>query len=531
MKSYFKNVVISLLIFLFFVLAYISTWAQSEERSITWTAIPDAPAPFGKAAGGVIGDYFYVFGGQPHIRLALAFSFADSVWMQSTPSNYSLMEAAYCVADGAFYRFSGIGGKDNAEKFVPDGTGTGVWSTIALPPTELGRPGSCCCWDGGDFIYANNCDKSNNPDGYFGKYNITDDTWEMLSAPPHPRRYAGMASVNDLIYLVGGIGSNQRDPHVCQVYNPVDGSWSLIAPHPDSLNYTGSIVISDGTHIWTVGHGGGYGNFPASAHVHYYDPANDTWNGETYLPVVRGLSLVSYHPATSSIIQAGGNVGNGNRFVSDGRIGELTPSEPGFLNGYVIDNWYFNPVFEVEVSVYDHNNTLVAADTTDEYGFYAFILNPGIYSTLYTKFSYLDSTISDIVISPNDTAQVNVILTFQHQCYYYVGDVNGSWSYNGLDVTYSLSYFKGGSYPIDCLCECTPGDWWYVCCDVNGDCRCDGLDITYGIAYHKGGPPPTPCPDCPPISPVSIEKPKKSSTASSSDRGSGSRSPRIYVPK
>jgi hypothetical protein len=340
-----------------------------------------------------------------------------------------------------------------------------------------------------------------------------------------------MASVNDLIYLIGGIGSNQRDPRICQVYNPVDGSWGLIALHPDPLNYTNSTVISDGNNIWTVGHGGGYGNFPASAHVHYYDPATDTWNGETDLPVVRGLSTVGYHPATSSIIQAGGNIGNGNRFVSDGRIGELTPSEPGFLNGYVIDNWYFNPVFEVEVSVFDHNNTLVGADTTDEYGFYLFTLDPGIYSTLYTKFSYLDSTIAGIVISPNDTAQVNVILTFQHQCDYVVGDVNASWSYNGLDVTYNLSYFKGGPFPIDCLCECTPGDWWYVCCDVNGDCRCDGLDITYGIAYYKGGSPPIPCPDCPPISPVSIEKPKKDPTASNSDRDSDNRSPRIYVPK
>ncbi|UCC78917.1 MAG: carboxypeptidase regulatory-like domain-containing protein [Candidatus Zixiibacteriota bacterium] len=531
MRPYYKNPVIPLLIFLLFALTYTSTQAQSEERSITWTSIPDAPVPFGKAAGGVIDDYLYVFGGQPHTRLALAYSFTDGVWMQSTPSDNALMEAAYCVADGAIYRFSGIRGNNVAEKFVPDSSG-GAWTTFALPPFEFRRPGSSCCWDTGNFIYANNSDKSNNPDGYFARYNITDNTWEMLSPPPHPRRYAGMASVNDLIYLIGGIGSNQRDPRICQVYDPADGSWGLIAPHPDPLNYTNSTVISDGANIWTVGHGGGYGIFPASAHVHYYDPANDTWNQETDLPVVRGLSLVGFHPTASTIIQAGGNVGNGNRFVSDGRITGVAPA--GVLIGNVVDNWYSNPVFEVEVSVFDQNNNLMGVDTTDEYGFYAFALNPGTYSALYTRFSYLDSTITDIVINSNDTTEVNVILTFQHQCDYVVGDVNGSWSYNGLDITYAACFFKGAPAPINCLCECTPGDWWYVCCDVNGDCECNGLDIVYAVWYFKGGPPPTPCPDCPPINPVSIdskEKPKKKSTASSSDRDSGSRSPRKYAPK
>ncbi|UCE67081.1 MAG: hypothetical protein JSU85_03455, partial [Candidatus Zixiibacteriota bacterium] len=294
MRLYLKKSVIPILILLFFALTYASTRAQSEERSITWTAIPDAPAPFGKAVGGVIGDYFYVFGGQPHIRLALAYSLANDSWIQSTPPNHGLMESAYCIADNAIYRFSGLLGDNSSEKFVPDGTGTGVWTTIAVPPPSINKSGISCCWDGGNLIYANNCDKSNNPAGYFARYNITDDSWEMLNPSPYPRRYAGMASVNDLIYLFGGIGSNQRDPRICQVYNPADGSWGLIAPHPDSLNYTYSNVISDGAIVWTVGHGGGFGNFHASQHVHYYDPAIDTWTAETDLPVTRGFSLVGY---------------------------------------------------------------------------------------------------------------------------------------------------------------------------------------------------------------------------------------------
>jgi hypothetical protein len=85
-------------------------------------------------------------------------------------------------------------------------------------------------------------------------------------------------------------------------------------------------------------------------------------------------------------------------------------------------------------------------------------------------------------------------------CDYVPGDVNGSDSYNGLDITYGVNYFKGGSDPL-CpfgTCPIPPCDIFYYCGDVNGSCSYNGLDITYGVAYFKGGPGPIPCPDCPP---------------------------------
>ncbi|UCC81178.1 MAG: VCBS repeat-containing protein [Candidatus Zixiibacteriota bacterium] len=82
-------------------------------------------------------------------------------------------------------------------------------------------------------------------------------------------------------------------------------------------------------------------------------------------------------------------------------------------------------------------------------------------------------------------------------CIYTVGDANRSWSYNGLDITYGVAFFKGGP-PPPYECECTVGNTWYVAGDVNASCNYNGLDITYGVAYFKGGPAPQPCPDCPP---------------------------------
>ncbi len=81
---------------------------------------------------------------------------------------------------------------------------------------------------------------------------------------------------------------------------------------------------------------------------------------------------------------------------------------------------------------------------------------------------------------------------------YVVGDVNVSGAFDGMDVVYSVAYFKGGHAPPN-KCECPPGNpIWYASGDVNASCSFNGLDITYMVAYFKGGPVLRPCPICPP---------------------------------
>ncbi|UCE67080.1 MAG: carboxypeptidase regulatory-like domain-containing protein [Candidatus Zixiibacteriota bacterium] len=171
----------------------------------------------------------------------------------------------------------------------------------------------------------------------------------------------------------------------------------------------------------------------------------------------------------------------------------------GTLTGTVIDNFYSNPVPDVEVSVFQSDSTLAGIDTTDVNGVYALTLSAGEYYAVFSKENYADTTISDITITPEGTTLVDLTFRFTHNCQYVVGDVNGSWSLNGLDVMFGVAYFEGGPAPINCLCECTPGHIWNVCGDANGSCFYNGLDITYLITIYQGGPWVIPCPDCPPI--------------------------------
>ncbi len=92
-------------------------------------------------------------------------------------------------------------------------------------------------------------------------------------------------------------------------------------------------------------------------------------------------------------------------------------------------------------------------------------------------------------------------------CDYTIGDVNGSDSYNGLDITYGVAFFKGGNLPLCDPCALCPD--FHYCGDVNSSCSYNGLDITYGVSFFKGGAGPIPCADCPPGGVILTSLPEK----------------------
>jgi subtilase family serine protease len=119
--------------------------------------------------------------------------------------------------------------------------------------------------------------------------------------------------------------------------------------------------------------------------------------------------------------------------------------------------------------------------------------------SLYFIFTFINIYPEDYILENN-----TLVLSWENcpGCDYVIGDVNGSGSYNGLDVTYGVAFLKGGNPPMCQPCPLCPD--WHYCGDVNGSCNYNGLDITYGVAYLKGGSAPVPCGDCPPIGGISI---------------------------
>ena len=84
-------------------------------------------------------------------------------------------------------------------------------------------------------------------------------------------------------------------------------------------------------------------------------------------------------------------------------------------------------------------------------------------------------------------------------CSYTTGDANGDSIFNGLDVIYSVGYFKGFGSPPPTDCYCGGHGFYGANADSNGDCLFNGLDIVYSVsALKETGPMPRACPDCPP---------------------------------
>jgi hypothetical protein len=80
--------------------------------------------------------------------------------------------------------------------------------------------------------------------------------------------------------------------------------------------------------------------------------------------------------------------------------------------------------------------------------------------------------------------------------YFIAGDINGNGQANGIDVTFGVSYFKGGAVPPHQF-DCTGASGLYAEGDANGNCQFNGIDVTYLVSYFKGvGGPPTICAGC-----------------------------------
>jgi len=175
----------------------------------------------------------------------------------------------------------------------------------------------------------------------------------------------------------------------------------------------------------------------------------------------------------------------------------------GYIHGQVLEEDISTPIEDVNVSMYDSDDNLVGADTTDLEGEFDFTLLPGTYYAMFSKTGYNDTTLTDLNVVPDETTYVSVIMYPFVGCDYVPGDINGDGSVMGNDATYGVRYFKGlGDPPPDSCWNDSTESWLYSAGDANGSCTFTGSDITFLVAYFKGyNPEILWCPQTPPANP------------------------------
>jgi predicted glutamine amidotransferase len=302
----------------------------------------------------------------------------------------------------------------------------------------------------------------------------------------------------------------RRGNDLSYLYNSLDGYSAVATYFPDSVRGNWQVVQEyELIHIQP-------GAAPQSENLRAYLPPVVTCPGDTSLlyvlarPVcLQGFTVddpdnnldtvivnqgsyykgqVCFNPnpgINTIIVTAIDGYGNSDHCST---IIDATLSDPGYLSGLVTDS-SSTPLAGAIVTMRE------IIDSTGSDGRY-FISDivPGLYAVQFSLPGYTDSTVANVPISANDTTIINVAL--QAGCRYIAGDANGDGHLNGLDVIYSVSYFKGGP-PPPFECNCPVWGRFYSAADANGSCNFNGLDVTYSVAFFKGlGPAPLSCPDC-----------------------------------
>jgi hypothetical protein len=112
----------------------------------------------------------------------------------------------------------------------------------------------------------------------FARYDPGGDRWEVLPALPEATRAGAAASVDGLVYVVGGTTA-EGNTAATWAYDPETREWSERAPMPAPLFNHGAVALDGRLYVL-----GGYSEGRERQDVYAYRPAADRWSRVATLP-------------------------------------------------------------------------------------------------------------------------------------------------------------------------------------------------------------------------------------------------------
>jgi hypothetical protein len=251
-------------------------------------------------------------------------------WLDPANAPLGRYEAAGAVVNDKLYVFGGykntqIQVTGRSDVFDP---ATDTWTRLADMPEPLTHAGQVVhgttVWLIGGFV-------GNNPGpgtSHVWKYNTLTNTWSRGPSLPVARGAGAAAIVGDKIYFFGGLDHANSDANPVKtdyadtyVFDTNGGtSWRKLAPFPNARNHLAGVALNGmvyaigGQHLWNEDH--------PIAEVDQYDPDTNTWKKEKSMP--KPLSHIS-----------------ASTFAIDGRIMVIGGATTGFNS--VTDVNTYNP--------------------------------------------------------------------------------------------------------------------------------------------------------------------------------------------
>ena len=213
-------------------------------------------------------------------------------WGAAAPLRPARSEYAAAVLDGTIYVAGGFGALSRFERFDPQAD---AWEQLADLP-EPRHHLSLAALDGAIYLAGGHAESTHTATDTFWRYDPDADTWETLAPLPQgPRGALGAAAIDGLLYVVGGSSGDLSGPATADLarYDPVAANWELLEPMPTAREHLA--VAAAGGLLVAIGGRDGSNEDPALlSATEVYDPAGDSWEVRSALPVPRaGMGVAS----------------------------------------------------------------------------------------------------------------------------------------------------------------------------------------------------------------------------------------------
>ena len=233
------------------------------------------------------------------------------------PVTFSSLSTSVCTVSGSTVTLSATGqctvaadqaaggGYDSAQQETQSFAVSygGAWTTRASMPTP--RIGAGVATING-IVYVVGGYNNNNGQTYatLEAYDPSTDSWSTKAPMPTKRGFLGVAVADGILYAVGGFNENPGGSvATVESYDPVTNAWTARAPMTTPRNYLG-VTALNGILYAAGGYNNGY-----LASIEAYDPATNTWSARASLPTARmQLALAS---ANGQLYAVGGYNGSG----------------------------------------------------------------------------------------------------------------------------------------------------------------------------------------------------------------------------
>src|SRR5712692_2575653 len=183
---------------------------------------------------------------------------------------------------------------------IETGIACDCWVTKAPMPTALYGMGTATI--NGVLYVVGGVNDRNEVLGMVEAYDPATDTWSTRASLPTPRFNLGATAINGVLYAVGGYTYGYPPRTTVEAYDPSTDTWTAKASMPTKREGLGVTAING--ILYAVGGDQNASGGTVLATVEAYDPTTNTWATRASMPTARwGLGVA---PVNGMLFAVGG---------------------------------------------------------------------------------------------------------------------------------------------------------------------------------------------------------------------------------